>query len=151
MKNLTDQQFYSGQVESYTKQLDKASKKVFFLGTLRLVVFLVLLMSWFFLFGTQSIWWISLVSLISFLFLVHLSADARYQKKKAEKLVQINEKELRALDEYAPISIEEIHTFKTVQEDEDKPANVSAMSVGVFNSQAFLKRYQLNSPILLGF
>lgn len=98
MKNLTDQQFYSGQVESYTKQLDKASKKVFFLGTLRLVVFLVLLMSWFFLFGTQSIWWISLVSLISFLFLVHLSADARYQKKKAEKLVQINEKELRALD-----------------------------------------------------
>ena len=35
--------------------------------------------------------------------------------------------ELRALDEYAPISIEEIHTFKTVQEDEDKPANVSAM------------------------
>ncbi len=36
-------------------------------------------------------------------------------------------KELRALDEYAPISIEEIHTFKTVQEDDDKPANVSAM------------------------
>jgi len=35
--------------------------------------------------------------------------------------------ELRALDEYAPISIEEIHTFKTVQEDDDKPANVSAM------------------------
>ena len=35
--------------------------------------------------------------------------------------------ELRALDEYAPISIEEIHTFKTVQEDDDKPANVSVM------------------------
>jgi starvation-inducible DNA-binding protein len=35
--------------------------------------------------------------------------------------------ELRALDEYAPISVEEIHTFKTIQEDNDKPANVSAM------------------------
>jgi len=35
--------------------------------------------------------------------------------------------ELRALDEYAPISVEEIHTFKTIQEDDDKPANVSAM------------------------
>ena len=35
--------------------------------------------------------------------------------------------ELRALDEYAPISIEEIHTYKTIQEDDDKPANVSAM------------------------
>jgi starvation-inducible DNA-binding protein len=35
--------------------------------------------------------------------------------------------QLRALDEYAPISIEEIHTYKTIQEDDDKPVNVSAM------------------------
>ncbi len=35
--------------------------------------------------------------------------------------------ELRALDEYAPISIEELHSYKTIQEDEDKPENISAM------------------------
>lgn len=34
---------------------------------------------------------------------------------------------LRILGEYAPISIEEIHTYKTIQEDDDKPSSVTAM------------------------
>jgi starvation-inducible DNA-binding protein len=35
--------------------------------------------------------------------------------------------ELRALDEYAPISIEEIHSFKTINEDQSKPSSIVAM------------------------
>jgi starvation-inducible DNA-binding protein len=35
--------------------------------------------------------------------------------------------ELRALDEYAPISIEEAHKFKTINEDEERPSSVTAM------------------------
>lgn len=42
--------------------------------------------------------------------------------------------QLRALDEYAPISIEEIHTYKTIQEDDDKPVNVSAMLQNLQNA-----------------
>ena len=99
MRNeIIDHRFYNSQVNKYAKKQTIANKRVFLLGTLRLVVFLSVLTAWFFLFDSTLIWWISLVGFTAFLFLVHLSSDARYEKKRAEKMVEINQAELKAIN-----------------------------------------------------
>jgi hypothetical protein len=96
--DLTEHSFYYTQIKKYTEIQEKAARKVFILGSLRLAVFLSVFFLWFFLIGTSLIWWITVMGITSFLYLVHLSADARYEKVRAEKMVQINENELQARD-----------------------------------------------------
>jgi hypothetical protein len=95
---LTEHSFYSAQIKKYTEIQEKAARKVVILGSLRLAVFLSVFFLWFFLIGTSLIWWITVLGIASFLYLIHLSADARYEKVRAEKMVQINENELQARD-----------------------------------------------------
>ena len=95
---MTEHSFYSAQIKKYTEIQEKAARKVVILGSLRLAVFLSVFFLWFFLIGTSLIWWITVLGIASFLYLIHLSADARYEKVRAEKMVQINENELQARD-----------------------------------------------------
>ena len=46
--------------------------------------------------------------------------------------------ELRALDEYGPISLMELYNFKTLTEDTAKPDNVRVMLVNLLNSNNIL-------------
>lgn len=41
---------------------------------------------------------------------------------------------LRKLDVYAPISLEEIHSYKTIEEDKVKPENISEMLVNLLHA-----------------
>lgn len=51
--------------------------------------------------------------------------------------VDVIAEEIRALDEYAPISLTDLYDYKTIAEDTNKPANAYAMllTLGVSNEQ----------------
>jgi DNA mismatch repair ATPase MutS len=94
---LTAQEFYQQQIILYNSIKQQAQKKVVLLASLRLGVFVAAGFSVYFLAGFSFVYWIVLVEIALFLVLVHRSADANYEKKRALKIVEINQRELNAI------------------------------------------------------
>jgi hypothetical protein len=95
---LTKKDFYTSQIADYTTVRQVAQKKVIFLASLRLLVFMAGALTIYALAGFSFVYWILLAELVLFLFLVNQSADANYEKKRAQKIIEINEREIRAIE-----------------------------------------------------
>jgi hypothetical protein len=95
---LNNTSFYQTQLERYQLQLQAANKRLIFLGTARLTVFVSTALGLYFTFGNPILFGaIGLVGIVAFLILVAKTTDARVLKLTFQKLVEINTKELMVL------------------------------------------------------
>lgn len=94
---MTAKEFYLQQVHTYKNQKQLAQKKVVLLATLRLAVFIIAALSVYILGQYNFVYALLLLEIALFLYLVHLSSDANYAKKRAQKMIEINERELQTL------------------------------------------------------
>ena len=95
---LNNSSFYRTQLERYQLQLQAANKRLIFLGTARLTVFVSTALGLYFSFGNPILFGaIGLVGIVAFLVLVSKTMDARVLKLTNQKLVEINTNELMVL------------------------------------------------------
>ncbi len=88
--------FYEEQLALHSQQADVFKKKLHGLGTLRLVIFILAFLS-FFALNAEAFIWVLALSLISFLSLVKLGVNVRYQRDKHRKCAELNRLEINAL------------------------------------------------------
>jgi hypothetical protein len=96
-KKMFNPEFYQLQIDKYTAEREKAHRKFIVLGTARLIVFTGLIFFGITLWASSHLFWLFPLLIALFLYLVHRSADARYERSKAEKMIQINEWEQLAI------------------------------------------------------
>ncbi len=89
--------FYEEQLVLHSRQADVFKKKLHGLGTLRLSIFILAFLAFFFLKGEVLISVVAL-SLISFLGLVKLGVNVRYQRDKHRKCAELNRMEINAIN-----------------------------------------------------
>ena len=94
---MFEPQFYQNQIGQYSNEREAAHRKFILLGTARLIVFTGLVLVGIFLWSSFHLFWMFPLLMAIFLFLVNRSSDARYERKKAEKMILINEWEQLAL------------------------------------------------------
>ncbi len=91
--------FYSQNVQQYREQIKAVLKKLRLLGFLRLLSFMACIGAVYQFWGEHLLLGISLlIGLLLFLFLILKYKDQRSLKHKLDKLLDINEKELKILD-----------------------------------------------------
>lgn len=95
---MTVKEFYQNQIQQYKLVKQEAHRKVVLLATLRLLLFVSGILTIYLFSDSFAVYWMLLVEIILFLFLVHRSSDANYEKKRAQKILEINERELKALN-----------------------------------------------------
>jgi len=95
---LNNSSFYQTQLDRYQLQLQAANKRLIFLGTARLTVFVSTAFGLYFTFGSPILFGaIGFVGIVAFLVLVAKTTDARVLKLTFQKLMEINTKELMVL------------------------------------------------------
>jgi hypothetical protein len=111
---LENRTYYTQRIEACKIEHAKAKRSYQLIGTFRLVSFLLAFSSLYFFWGS-SISFIGFgVFFISFLILVNLSVNAKYQRDKWKKLIEINEEEINVLNGYW-LHFEEGNEFKNAQ------------------------------------
>lgn len=95
--SLENHLYYSQRIQSCKKEYDKANRRYQFYGTLRLFSFISIGLSIYIFWGTLPALIVSPIFFVLFLYLVHLSVDAKYLRDKQKKLIEINERELHVL------------------------------------------------------
>jgi hypothetical protein len=88
--------FYEEQLAIHSRQADVFKKKLHGLGTLRLAIFILAFLSFFVFTGTVLVYIVA-IALISFLWLVKLGVNIRYQRDKHRKTAEINRLEINVL------------------------------------------------------
>lgn len=90
--------YYESRIEELNLILKKVQKKYRFFTFLRLVFFMLAANSLFFFWGSISMLPAFVVSFALFLYVVHLSVDAKYKRDKVLVLIDINKSELEVLN-----------------------------------------------------
>src|SRR5690606_41292301 len=107
--------FYSQNVQQYREQIKAVLKKLRLLGFLRLLSFMACIGAVYQFWGEHLLLGISLlIGLLLFLFLILKYKDQRSLKHKLDKLLDINEKELKILDKQFDFRSEERRVGKEV-------------------------------------
>ncbi|ETN93910.1 MutS-related protein [Zhouia amylolytica] len=105
--------FYTQEIENYQSALKATNKKLLFFSMLRLTVFLLAVVGIYFFSGNWTL--ITVIAIICttvFLGLVSHYSNLQYEKKKTQKLIEINQNELRFLKR-------DYHEFDTGEEFSD--------------------------------
>jgi len=90
--------FYTAQIDTFKKQLKNSKKKLFASSMLRLALFLLACYGVYFYFGdAKMVMGVLIVGIALFLFLISRHSDLSFHKKLLQKLIALNEKELKAL------------------------------------------------------
>lgn len=111
---LENRTYYTQRIEACKIEHAKAKRSYQLIGTFRLIAFLLAFNSLYFFWGS-SISFIGFgVFFISFLILVNLSVNAKYQRDKWKKLIEINEEEINVLNGDW-LHFEEGNEFKNAQ------------------------------------
>ena len=111
MENRT---YYTQRIEACKIEHAKAKRSYQMIGTFRLVSFLLAFSSLYFLWGSSMAFIGFSIFFISFLILVNLSVNAKYQRDKWKKLIEINEEEINVLNGDW-LHFEEGNEFKNAQ------------------------------------
>ncbi|WP_103865412.1 DNA mismatch repair protein MutS [Aquimarina sp. I32.4] len=91
----TPQQFYTEQISLYTQSLKKAKKQLALSSTIRLFLFISIVLGIYFGYpNTQIIIGSIVVGVVAFIFLVNRHTDLTYTKNKLQKLIDSNQLEL---------------------------------------------------------
>ncbi|MFI2741303.1 DNA mismatch repair protein MutS [Zhouia sp. PK063] len=91
--------FYTQQLNSLQEKLARTTKRLQFLGTLRLAAFLGIIAIIYFFFHSTFVWVpAAIVLTILFFYLVATYTNVNYIKKETQELITINETEIRALN-----------------------------------------------------
>lgn len=90
--------FYSDRITSCTKLYDQANKRYHLIGTLRLLSFVAAAALGYFGWGSMVAMGGVAILLIAFLYLVRISADAKYERDKLRSIIEINQDELKVLE-----------------------------------------------------
>ena len=96
MRNL--EEFYTGRVNCFEKEIADLNQRLFLFSLLRLGVFLLTILAIYFAsVNAKYVVGVLLVGIPAFLFLVSKHSDLKYQKSKKEELKRINAIELQVL------------------------------------------------------
>ncbi len=111
-KNRQPIDFYSNEIVKNQEKLSKAKRKLFWLSTLRLFIFLIAVAgTYFFWEKTGLVTGIIVGSITLFLFLISRYTDAQYERDKLKALIAVNEVEIAVLQRnYADLP--DGHKFK---------------------------------------
>ncbi|TMM58364.1 DNA mismatch repair protein MutS [Maribacter algarum] len=91
--------FYKNQIKKHTETLSKVRQQLAASSTIRLLVFIVIFIAIYLLFGkTKLVLGVALVGIIAFLFLVSRHTDLQYKRDKIQALKVINETEVKVLN-----------------------------------------------------
>ncbi|NAS32209.1 DNA mismatch repair protein MutS [Flavobacteriaceae bacterium R38] len=92
-------EFYTQQKETFTNTLHSTKKRLYTLSSIRLLVFIAMITGIYFSIGiTYLPVVIGVLGFSLFLFLVSKYTDIKYKKEKLEALIEINQKELEAIN-----------------------------------------------------
>ncbi|MEY3237302.1 MAG: hypothetical protein RI883_1403 [Bacteroidota bacterium] len=95
MKNRT---YYEQRIQSNQLEYNKAKRRYQLIGTLRLIAFVCGFLSGYFFWGNVGVIIPIIFFLVLFLFLVHLSVNAKYVRDKFKLLIEFNQNELHVLE-----------------------------------------------------
>lgn len=94
---MNNHTYYSDRISYCTKEYNLANRKFQLLGSLRLISFVLLGGSVYFFWGTNILLLPFFSLLALFLYFVHLSVDAKYNRDKLKKIIEINQEEINVL------------------------------------------------------
>ena len=95
--NVRAQEYYTNRINELSKDLKVVQNKYRLFTFLRLLFFVLAGNTIFFLFGNVLVFPVFLGFFALFLYVVHLSVDAKYKRDKVLSLIEINNNELEAL------------------------------------------------------
>ena len=95
---MDNKTYYEQRIKSNQNAYLKAKRHHQFIGTLRLITFLFGGLSAYFFWGNVFILIPIVIFLVLFLFLVHLSVNAKYVRNKFKLLIELNQNELEVLN-----------------------------------------------------
>lgn len=90
--------FYAERIKSCSALYDRANKRYHLIGTLRLLIFGAAATLGYFGWGSMLAVPGVVIMLIAFLYLVRISADAKYERDKLRSIIEINQDELKVLE-----------------------------------------------------
>ncbi len=90
--------YYENRVEELNGTLKKVQKKYLFFTFLRLLFFVIICISLYSFWGSITLLPAFILSVAFFLYVVHLSVDAKYDRDKVVVLITINKNELEVLN-----------------------------------------------------
>lgn len=111
---MENRAYYTNRIESCQVEYVRAKKRYQLIGTFRLVSFLLAFSSLYFFWGSTTAFFGFGIFFISFLILVNLSINAKYQRDKWKKLIEINQEEINVLNGDW-LHFEEGNEFKNAQ------------------------------------
>ncbi len=95
---MNNKTYYEQRIENNQVEYVKAKRRYQLIGTLRLTAFIFGVFSGYFFWGNVIVIIPIVVFLVFFLFLVHLSVNAKYVRDKFKLLIEFNQNELHVLE-----------------------------------------------------